>query len=88
MKITVNGKKHNLGERLGSTSCKIGFEKVCEIAGISANLVDKVTYKHKDGTSGDLIAGVKCVAVDGSSFSVLLSAEGKTVVGGTENEKE
>lgn len=70
MKITVNGKRHNLGVRLGLMSCKIGFEKACELAGIPSGMVGKVSYKRKDGASGDLIPGIKCVATDGTSFDV------------------
>lgn len=71
MKITVNGNKHQLGKTLERTSCKIGCEKVAELAGIDLAKVESITFKHKNGVSGGLVAGQKTIAYENSSFTVV-----------------
>lgn len=88
MKITVNGKKHNLGVARGLTSCMIGFEKACELAGIPADRADRATCRQKDGTIIDLVPDMKCVAYDGSSFSVSLADASNTLIADAKNEEK
>lgn len=70
MKITVNGKKFELGKACDLMSCKVGLEKACELAGIPVHRVVRATCKQKDGTIIDLVKGMKCIAWHGSSFNI------------------
>lgn len=70
MKITVNGKKFELGKALNRTECKISYERAVVMAGISYSDGARVSFKHKSGLSGTLSAGQKCVAPEGTAFIV------------------
>jgi hypothetical protein len=71
MKITVNGSKHELGKSLDRTSCKLGREKIAEMAGIDPTKVESITFKHKNGESGELVSGQKIIAFENSSFTAI-----------------
>lgn len=70
MKITINGKKFELGKALNRTECKISYERAVDMAGISDKDGASVSFKRKSGLSGTLSAGQKCVAPDGTAFLV------------------
>jgi len=71
MKITVNGNKRELGKSLNRTSCKLGREKIAELAGIEPTKVESITFKHKNGESGELASGQKIIAFENSSFTAI-----------------
>lgn len=71
MKITVNGKKHELGKASGRTECKVSYERLAVLAGFLEQDCIDVSFKNKSGLSGTLTAGQKCVAPDGTVFSVV-----------------
>ncbi|SNX59732.1 hypothetical protein SAMN06296273_1168 [Nitrosomonas ureae] len=71
MKITVNGNKHELGKALDRRSYKLGREKVAELAGIDPTKVESITFKHKNGESGELVSGQKTIAFENSSFTAI-----------------
>ena len=70
MKITVNGKKFELGKALNRTECKISYERLVDMASVADRDLLSVSFKHKSGLSGTLSAGQKCVAPDGTAFLV------------------
>lgn len=70
MKITVNGKKHELGKSLGRESCKVGIEKLAELSGTDLRKVELVSFKHKSGVTGMMASGQKVIASEGSVFTV------------------
>lgn len=71
MKITVNGNRHDLGKSLDRTSCKVGREKVAELSGFDLNKVESITFKHKNGVSGELVPEQKIIAYENTSFTVI-----------------
>lgn len=70
MKITINGKKFELGKALNRTECKISYERVIGMAGVADRDSLLVSFKHKAGLSGTLSTGQKCVAPDGTAFLI------------------
>ncbi len=77
MKITVNGKKHELGKSLGRETCKIGPEKLSMLAGIDLNKVQMISFKHKCGSTGFLVDS-KTVAHEGSVFTLTTQESDKS----------